>query len=88
MAGVAKEMALNPPKRSFEARVAIGGARLTAAKTVWIVECKWQKRGRHWEPSLDHVPFTHAIAAQKAAAARQDEKPGWQYRAVPYVRVG
>lgn len=51
---------------------------------VWIIECKYHKRGRNWRPSVDHIPFTSEEGAKKTAARRQQENPGWEYRAIPY----
>ena len=55
-------------------------------KTVWIVEYKWHKRGRHWTPSIDHFPFRYKEAAELSAKESQDKNPGWQYRAVEFMR--
>lgn len=56
-------------------------------KTVWIVECKLHKRGRSWMPSLDSFPFRREDSAKTCAELRQIENPGWQYRAIRFVRA-
>lgn len=58
-----------------------------AVKRLWIIECKYYKRGRSWQLSI-HMPFLHKDAAEAIAVERQAANPGWQYRAVEFIRGG
>lgn len=53
---------------------------------VWIIECKLTKRGRHWMPSLDCSPKLSQTETEQLARQREQENPGFQYRAIPFTR--
>jgi hypothetical protein len=55
-------------------------------KILYIIERKYHKRGRRWEPSWEDGPFNNETIAKIGAAERQEQNPGWAYRAVMYVR--